>query len=317
MISVKPFETVWEKRSNSKMQISVAISCYKYGNEAREALSSLLIQTEPRIDIVVVDDNSPDNSVALLTEWLSANRHDDKFASAKLVRHLENHGLSQARNTALSLIDTPYIFILDADNQVYPRALQSLREALEQSGYAMAYSLVEKFGTERGIVNNSVWIPDKFSYGNYIDAMALLRTDVLKELGGYRHMPNRFGWEDYDLWCSFVDRDLKGCHVPEILCRYRVHRNSMLRNVTNAFVTQELKRIRADFEAHHQIPFYFHSDETRRHQILRRALTRAGVKERIRIARAICKRLPLPAEVRHALLTWVLSRTGYPESFDS
>jgi hypothetical protein len=46
----------------------------------------------------------------------------------------------------------------------------------------MAYSLVERFGDEAGIMNNSLWIPEQFAYGNYIDAMTLIRTNVLRRL---------------------------------------------------------------------------------------------------------------------------------------
>jgi glycosyltransferase involved in cell wall biosynthesis len=314
MLSAAPFEIVWEKSADSKAQITVAISCYRYGKEATEALATLLLQTEPQIDIVLVDDHSPDDSAAVVGEWLSNRKQDDKFGNVRLVRHLANQGLSQTRNTALSLSNTPYTFILDADNQVYPRALEALREALENSGYAMAYSLVEKFGLEQGIIDNSVWIPEKFSYGNYIDAMTLVRTELLRELGGYRHMPNKFGWEDYDLWCSFVDRNLKGCHVPQILCRYRVHKSSMLRNVTNNFVTQELERVRADFEAHHKMSFHFLSDRDRRSDVLRRALRRSGSQERIRLVRALCNRLPIPIDAKHALTARLL---GYLKQLEA
>ena len=236
--------------------ITAAISCFNYGREALEALNSLLAQTEDTINVVITDDQSRDNSVALILEWLTTHQDNDKFASVHLVRHLLNQGLSRSRNTALSLVSTPYIFILDADNQLYPRALKVLREALENSDCAMSYSLIEKFGSARGISNTSPWMPETFSYRNYIDAMALIKTDVLRQLGGYRVMPNKFGWEDYDLWCSFVDHGLKGCYVPQILCRYRTHGGSMLRNFTNRFVTAELESIRKDFEAHHKMQFF-------------------------------------------------------------
>jgi|SRR5271166_275737 len=257
MILVQPFEMMFDKPpTGSDAQISVLISCYKYGKEATEALASLQRQTEPKINVVLVDDHSPDDSVAILTKWFAAHGDDKKFERITFVRHLKNHRASQTRNTALSLVSTPYTFILDADNLLYPRALKTLREALETSGYAMAYSLVEKFGLEPGILNNSLWIPEKFSYGNYIDMLALIRTEVLKELGGFRLMPKDFGWEDYDLWCSFVDRGLKGCHVPQILCRYYVHEGSITQTSAKDFTQHHLEEVQKDFEAHHSMPFY-------------------------------------------------------------
>ena len=257
MILGKPFEIIFGKpATGGEARISVLISCYKYGKEATEALASLLMQSELRINVALVDDHSPDDSVEILARWFADHGNEQKLAKVMFVRHLENHGASQTRNTALSLIESPYTFVLDADNQLYPPALTVLREALENSGYPMAYSLVERMGLDPGIMNNSLWIPKKFSYGNYIDTLALIRTDVLKEIGGYRQMPNRFGWEDYDLWCSFVDRGLKGCHVPQILCRYHAHEGSITQTSARDFTQRHMKKVQADFEAHHKIPFY-------------------------------------------------------------
>ena len=201
--------------------------------------------------------HSLDDSAEVLRDWFHANCEAGKFNNILLERHLQNQGLSYSRNTAISFVQTPYVFILDADNQLYPRALQVLREALENSGYAMAYSLIERFGAQRIIANNSIWLPEKFSHGNYIDAMALIRTDVLRQLGGYRIMTHKVGWEDYDLWCSLIDHGLKGCHVPQILCRYRVHGKSMTRTVTMPSLDSDPQGIRDYFKAHHGLPFVF------------------------------------------------------------
>ena len=141
MLTGMPSETLFEKKKlRSKAQVTVAVSCFNYGREGVEALDSLLAQTEETIDVVVVDDHSLDDSAEVLRDWCHANCEAGKFNNILLERHLQNQGLSYSRNTAISFVQTPYVFILDADNQLYPRALQVLREALENSGYAMAYS---------------------------------------------------------------------------------------------------------------------------------------------------------------------------------
>lgn len=257
-LTAKPAEVIFEqRRDDSPALVTVAITCFKYGREGIEALESLLIQTEACIDVVLIDDRSPDDSVAILRAWFEQHAGHPKFGRISFLRHEENQGLSQSRNTAVAHVRTPYVFILDADNMLYPRALETLRKALENSGDAMAYSLIERFEAEQGIMGNALWSPERFSRHNYIDAMAMIRTEVLQEIGGYRIMPFKFGWEDYDLWCSFVDRGLKGCHVPQILCRYRVHYRSMLRTSTNNILVERIDEIRADMEAHHTFKFNF------------------------------------------------------------
>lgn len=255
----QPFEVIFDHRNVTKRpaEITVIITCYKYGKEGIEALETLKRQTELSFDVILIDDHSPDDSVDTLLPWFQANHGHAQFAHVRFIRHVHNQGLSKSRNTAISLVNTRYTFVLDADNQLYPRALTRLREAIENSQLPAAYSLIEIFEGESSIMGNSVWLPEKFAYGNYIDAMAMFRTDLLHELGGYRCMPHHFGWEDYDLWCTMVDKGYQACHVPQFLCRYRVHAQSMLRTVTNEFVTNRLKVIKADFEAHHSFKFHF------------------------------------------------------------
>ncbi|MCX8049562.1 MAG: glycosyltransferase [Methylohalobius sp.] len=259
MIPEAPFEILWqgEHSTRATVRVSVIITCYRYGKECREALDSLCAQTEPCFDVIVVDDCSPDDSAARVQEWMAQHEKEKRFRTLKLLRHHANQGLSQARNTALAQVRTPYVFVLDADNLLYPRCLKVLREALEHSGAQMAYSLIECFGGEQSLIGNELWQPERFAFGNYIDAMAMIRVSALEAVGGYRRMPYNFGWEDYDLWCAFVDRGFVGCHVPQILCRYRVHGGSMLRNVTNPYVLERVEELRADMEKHHSFKFYF------------------------------------------------------------
>lgn len=258
MIPEAPFEVLWQSENvgGNEVKVSVIITCYCYGRECLEALDSLRAQTEPRFDVVVLDDCSLDDSAALIQGWMAQHKAEVRFRTLKLLRHKSNQGLAQARNTAVARVTTPYVFILDADNLLHPRCLKSLREALENSGAQMAYSLIECFGEEQTLMDNELWQAEKFAFGNYIDAMAMIRLSALQAVGGYRRMPVA-GWEDYDLWCAFVDRGFVGCYVPQILCRYRVHGRSMLRNLTNPHVFDRARLLRADMERHHSFKFYF------------------------------------------------------------
>jgi glycosyltransferase involved in cell wall biosynthesis len=237
--------------------VSVIISCYKYGREAIEAIESVSAQDEPSVDVILIDDASPDDSVCIIMDWINRQSTLGAIRRILLKRHIKNQGLSQTRNTAIHSVETPFTFVLDADNQIFPHAVSRLREAIEVSGFPAAYSLIEMFGEEAGLMGKSVWIPEKFCYGNYIDAMAMFRTSLLHEIGGYREMPHKFGWEDFDLWCSMVDRDYKACYVPEILCRYRVHGQSMLNSITRRYVSKSMSAVRKDLEQHHNMKFFF------------------------------------------------------------
>jgi len=105
------------------------------------------------------------------------------------------------------------------------------------TGAAVTYSLVKKFGEGTGLIGG-VWKPSALARGNYIDAMARIRKSAWAAAGGYSGPIRVQGWEDCDLWCKFVKLGFMGEFVPEILCRYRVHRLSLLQSTTNPNLDQ-------------------------------------------------------------------------------
>jgi glycosyltransferase involved in cell wall biosynthesis len=218
------FETVGQQIS----QVTVCISLYNYQDYIIETLESVYRQTLATIDLLIVDDGSVDHSTALAQQWLE--QRQARFNAARLIRHVENSGLAAARNTAIDIVETPFVFILDADNHLYPRCVSRCLEVLEATDAAFAYPLIEQFDGVQGIIGNLVWSQERLAQQNYIDAMSLVRRSAVLSVGGYTPMR---GWEDYDLWCKLAEQGQMGILVPEILARYRVHPLSMLRGTTN------------------------------------------------------------------------------------
>jgi glycosyltransferase involved in cell wall biosynthesis len=217
----------------SPSAVTVCVSLYQYRHYIVECLDSVWAQTESPLSLVVVDDASSDGGADEVRMWMEAK--GSRFLETSLLRHERNAGLAATRNTAIEHATSEYVFVLDADNAIYPRCLKSLQQALDGKSLAFAYSIIEQFGDVRSIIGCDGWSPAKIAQGNYVDAMALMRRDTWKRVGGYRKM-RVSGWEDYDLWCRCVEANLAGVLVPEILCRYRVHGRSMLRRSTDSLV---------------------------------------------------------------------------------
>jgi glycosyltransferase involved in cell wall biosynthesis len=209
--------------------VSVVVTLFEYGRFLEDCLGSVAAQTHPRLELVVLDDASRDDSAELARAWLERNQA--RFERALLLRHRRNQGLSQARNTAVGAARAEAVMVLDADNMLYPRAVARLLEAMEDTGAGVAYSQVEWFGAERRLGYADVWDGELFKPANYVDAMALVSRTAWARVGGYAHLD--IGWEDFELWCRFVEEGIEGVFVPEILCRYRLHGGSMLRTETD------------------------------------------------------------------------------------
>jgi glycosyltransferase involved in cell wall biosynthesis len=210
--------------------VSVVVTLFNYGKFVIAALDSVREQTHRNIELIVINDRSTDEGEAIVRSWMKDNCW--RFAHTVLLTNAKNYGLATSRNTGFHVARNEFVFVLDADNEIYPRAIERLLAACELSGDKAAFSQLEMFGEERGTGAAYVWDPDRLARYNYIDAMALVRRSVWQELEGYAHFETP-GWEDYDLWCRFVEKGYAATFVPQILCRYRVHGTSMLRTETN------------------------------------------------------------------------------------
>lgn len=245
-IPAAPASVLFESIRHAAAQVTVVVTLHDYREVVLEALASVVAQDLPDLDLVVVDDQSADGGQRIVRDWLQSNT--ERFGRALLLRHLENQGLAAARNQGFAAATTPYVFVLDADNHLYPRCLKVCLAAATASRADMVYTILEVFGEQQGVMGTDVWDPVVLQAGNYIDAMALVARPAWRQVGGYRRMETA-GWEDYDFWLKFAEAGFDAVRVPQILCRYRQHRRSMLRSITNQPSTVDA--LHADMRLHH------------------------------------------------------------------
>src|SRR6185437_8217861 len=133
-------------------------------------------------------------------------------------------------------------------NLIFPSALERLVAVLECDPKAsFAYPIQVGYRDWRlaDVLNAWPWDPRQLVQANYIDAMALIRREVLVEHGGYSEDPRIGNCEDHDLWCRLADRGQYGVLVPEPLAVYRIQAHSQLRTIGGSENAQTLSLIRA------------------------------------------------------------------------
>jgi glycosyltransferase involved in cell wall biosynthesis len=244
-------EVVFESDASAHADVAVVVPLYNYGSFILDCLRSVLDQTLERLSVVVVDDCSTDEGPRLAADFL--RQHAGRFCSVRVVRHVRNQGLSMARNSGVEWSAEPLLFMLDADNRIRPPALARLKSALEVDGADFSYSQLFIFGEEVGVGVADIWHVDRLRYGNTIDAMAMIRRDALIQAGGYAVLADDNGWEDYDLWCRFFSLGLRGVFLPELLCEYRRHSQSM----TDTRLRPNLVSLHAEMAARYPAIFEF------------------------------------------------------------
>lgn len=209
-------------------RVSVLLTVYNHADLVAEGIRSLAFGEWDDVELIAVDDASTDGSAAVIETTLAKL----PWVSAKLVRRSVNSGLPAAsRNLAFEHAKGELIFILDADNLILPLGIPKLVAALDDDPEAaFAYGIIEKFDITGavGIESFLDWDPDRFRYGNYIDAMALIRREALEAVGGYSEAPALGGWEDYALWLAMAEEGMHAVRIPDFIGRYRVSEYSML-----------------------------------------------------------------------------------------
>lgn len=196
--------------------VSVVVPCYRQAQFLTEAVESVVSQTFPDWEMVIVDDGSPDNTAEVAASLIE--RHG---ARIRLVQQ-RNGGVARARNTGIAASRGRFILALDADDRLHPEMLtETVRLLNEHPETGVAYVDYQLFGA----VERTVPVPefdfDGLFRGNHIVATALFRRGAWEASGGYN--PNMTaGLEDWEFWISCVEHGFIPRRIPRVLFFYRV-----------------------------------------------------------------------------------------------
>lgn len=108
-------------------KISVVVPVYKVEAYVEKCLASLAGQTYPHMEVIMIDDCSPDGSGQICRRWAA---RDSRF---QMVRLPENQGLSAARNEGIRRASGDYIAFVDSDDYAAPGLLEKLYRALAEN----------------------------------------------------------------------------------------------------------------------------------------------------------------------------------------
>lgn len=202
--------------------VSVVIPCYQQAGYLPEAVDSVLAQTFSDLEIIIVNDGSPDDTGDV------ARRLVQQHAGRK-IRLLEkkNGGLADARNAGLAAAAGAFVLPLDADDKILPALLEKTAAVLQSDPTIdIVYTDVAHFGVVEKTIQAAEYDFKKLCAGNQLNYCSLYRWEVWQKAGGYN--PNMiWGYEDWNFWISCGERGLRAKRIPGALLQYRVKDASM------------------------------------------------------------------------------------------
>lgn len=116
--------------------ISVIVPIYKVESYLDRCIKSIVTQTYSNLEIILVDDGSPDGSLGMCDRWA------EKDSRIKVI-HKENGGLSDARNAGMAVATGEYIGFVDSDDWIAPEMYERLLAAMRRDGSDIAACSVE------------------------------------------------------------------------------------------------------------------------------------------------------------------------------
>lgn len=219
--------------STGQVRFTVLVPTYNHARYLPAALDSLLTQTYPHWEAVVVNDGSTDQTAAILTDYAARDARIRPI-------HKENGGTVSALNTALENAQGEWICWLSSDDLFEPRKLQRHQEAIAAHPefgffYSGFYYLMEASGEK--VAPDYVPPADalrllSFFEANYINGLSVcVRRDIFQEAGPF---DNRYRYaHDVEMWFRILARH-SGHYIPERLSVSRVHPAQVTENFPQA-----------------------------------------------------------------------------------
>jgi glycosyltransferase involved in cell wall biosynthesis len=185
--------------------VTVLIGAYDNASTLPRAIASILEQTEPRLELIVIDDGSNDRSAAVAREAIGSDPR------GRVLRLERNMGIARSLNEGLRAAAAPVVAIQDADDYSSPDRLERQLAALaaDPSVAVVGARMREVDADDRALRPRTTFAsgdvgPVLLRFNPIPNGSAAFRRDVALALGGYDPR-YRFAAE-YDLWLRIGER---------------------------------------------------------------------------------------------------------------
>ncbi len=212
--------------------VSVIIPTYNRSGFLKQAVESVLNQTYKNLELLIVDDGSPDDTRTIIEQYAAQDTR---------VRYLEqkNSGVSVARNRGISDSNGEYLLFLDDDDMLLPHAVQKMHSYIKRQPADLKLVYGDAFlyhqNENRNVLTDLPSVGDKpglyyqFLKGNPIlSVFVLVEKKAVLEAGMFD--PRFICGQDFDLWMKIIlSHRIAKLRIP--VAFYRVHGAQRVSNI--------------------------------------------------------------------------------------
>lgn len=188
-----------------------------------EMIDTVIQQSYPNWELCIADGSKPDSKTREKIKEYS--KQDNRI---KVVYLDKNYGISGNTNQALELATGDYTAMYDHDDFLELNAVYEIVKVLNDEKVDIVYTDEDKYSQEDKVFNDPNFKPD-FSIDllrshNYITHLFVVKTSILKEIGGFRSEFD--GSQDYDVILRCIEKTNKIYHLPKVLYHWRMVKGS-------------------------------------------------------------------------------------------
>ncbi|EOR94028.1 Putative N-acetylgalactosaminyl-diphosphoundecaprenol glucuronosyltransferase [Arcticibacter svalbardensis MN12-7] len=198
-------------------------------------IESVIKQTYPNWEMIIVDDGSKDGGADIVSGYAS------KDPRIKLV-HQKNGGSAAARNNGIRRAAGQYIALLDADDLWFPNFLEAQLNFMEKTNSLLVYSSHTRIDENSKEILEPFIVPKIVDYHDLLKSCAISCLTGLYNIEPYGKVYLREAFkslrDDYIYWLEIIKKVKVAYGNTEVLAQYRVLQNSVSRNKTNVIKPQ-------------------------------------------------------------------------------
>lgn len=199
--------------------ISIITPVYMCEAYIERTMNSVLAQTYPNWEMLLVDDCSPDGSAEIIRSYAEK---DPRFKYIKLEN---NSGAAIARNVGLENAKGRYIAYLDADDIWLPEKLERQVKFMEENDVQFSCCDYEKIEADDTPLNKVVHMPKTITYNQLLSNTIIQTVGVIVDLNKVDRkllvMPNVRRGQDSATWLQMLRNGVKFTGQNEVLAQYR------------------------------------------------------------------------------------------------
>ena len=231
----------------SQPLISVIMPCYNMASYVADSIKSVIAQTYPHWELLIVDDASTDETVSIIESYVQTD------SRIQLAIKTQNSGIADTRNQCIQMAQGQFLAFLDADDIWHPEKLEKQLNFMLEKNVGFTYSTYDWIDEEGNTLNRFINTIGNLDYETYLRNTIIGCSTVMvnKAITGEVVVPKFRTSEDTATWLDILKKGFLAYAIDEPLVSYRIRRKSASSNKIKA--AADLWKV---YRRHEKLPFF-------------------------------------------------------------